>query len=111
MRSASKLRELTRCFAIVRRIATKSGLGMIVFKPDFSHGVEASDAFDMAALVFSEVRYFAAKAGIAKRFKVRPRTAKTTADVHAQVLLLKRLLSRFEKHAGKNSRGHAAGSG
>ncbi len=108
---ADVLRELTRCFAIARRIARKSGLEMIVFKPDFSHGVEASDAFDMAALVFSEVRYFAAKAGIAKRFKIRPRTTKTTADVHARVLLLKRLLGRFEKHAETHAGWHAAGSG
>ena len=103
------LRELTRCFAIARRIARKSKLEMIVFKPDFSQGVEASDVFDMASLVFSEVRFFAAKAGVDKRYEIRPRSAKTPTDVHPRVLVLKRLLIRLEQLADKQPRWHASG--
>ncbi len=87
--------KLIQCFILARGIAERSGLSMLEFEPDFDQPPSMSDVFDFASLVFSEVRYLAAHAGIEKRYKLRPLADKTPSDVYLQVQYLEALLVRF----------------
>lgn len=87
--------KLIQCFIVAREIAERWGLSMLEFEPDFNQPPSMSDVFDFASLVFSEVRYLAAHAGIKKRYKLRPLADQTPSDVYRQVQYLEALLVRF----------------
>ncbi len=89
-------RRLTRALALARIIAVRSGLRLLDFKPDVEREIVPSDVFDLATLVFSEVRYFAARAGVKKRYKIRPKEDKVPSDVYQQALRLELLLEELE---------------
>ena len=91
--------KLIQCFTVAREIAERSGLSMLEFEPDFDQPPSMSDVFDFASLVFSEVRYLAAHAGIEMRYKLRPLADKTPSDVYRQVQYLEALLVRLSAAA------------
>ncbi len=96
-RPADVFRQLTRCLAVAKRIARRSNLQMLDFEPDFEQSIVPSDVFDIASLVFSEVRYFATKLAVKKRYKVRTITDKVPSDVYQQAVWLEHLLRTFER--------------
>ncbi len=91
--------RLTRCYAVVRQIAERSELAMLEFEADLDQPITPSDVFDLASLVFSEIRYLAAKIGVKKRYKFRPQTDKVPSDVYQQAQHLEALLAKFEASA------------
>ena len=105
---ADVYRQLIRCLAVARRIAAKSNLQMLEFEADIGHTIVPSDVFDIASLVFSEVRYFATRAGIKKRYKIRARIDKVPSDVFQKALWLENLLVTFEDLVQRHPNWHAS---
>ena len=81
---------------------------MLEFEADIGHTIVPSDVFDIASLVFSEVRYFATRAGIKKRYKVRARIDKVPSDVFQQAFWLENLLVKFEDLVQRRPNWHAS---
>ena len=91
--------RLIRCYAVVRRIAQRSELAMLEFEVDFDQPVSPSDVFDLASLVFSEVRYLATQIDVKKRYKFHAHTNKVPSDVYQQAQYLEALLVKLEASA------------
>ena len=95
-------RQLLRCFAIIERIAAHSGLTMLELKPAVDQSIVPGDVFDLASLVFSEVRFFATQIGVRKRYTLRVHGEKVPSDVFQQAQRLEAFLDRFESMAESN---------
>ena len=101
-------RQLLRCFAVIERIAEHSGLTMLELTPAVDRSTVPGDVFDLASLVFSEVRFFATAAGVRKRYTLRVATEKVPSDVYQLAVGLERLLDRFEAAAQADPDWHTA---
>ena len=66
-----------------------------------------SDVFDIASLVLSEVRYFASKVGVKKRYAFREFGKIVPSDVYQLVLWQEALLETFEALAKRDPEWHA----
>ena len=100
--------QLNKCLSIVRRIAETSDVPILDFDPDYSHEILPSDVYDMASLVFSEVRYFSTLAGVRKRYRLSSREDKVPSDVFQQARWMEDLLIEFEKRTRDQPNWHAA---
>jgi hypothetical protein len=89
--------QLFKSLSIIRRIAEVSDIPILDFDPDYSQEILPSDVYDMASLVFSEVRYFSTLAGVRKRYRLSSREDKVPSDVFQQAQWLEDLLIEFEK--------------
>ncbi len=92
-------RQLIECLSIIRRIAELADIPMLDFDPDYSQNIGPSDVYDIASLVFSEVRHMSTLAGARKRYRIRSREDKVPSDVFQQARWLEDLLIEFEKRA------------
>ena len=99
--------QLLRCIAITERIAAHSGLTMLEFRPAIEQSIVPGDVFDLASLVFSEVRFFATQVEVRKRYTLRVHTEMAPSDVYQEALRLESLLARFEDAAQTNPGWHA----
>jgi hypothetical protein len=90
-------RQLIKCLSVIRQIAEISDIPILDFDPDYSQEILPSDVYDMASLVFSEVRHFSTLAGVRKRYRLRSREDKVPSDVFQQARWLEDLLIEFEK--------------
>jgi len=90
--------QLNKSLAVVRRIAEAADIPILDFDPDYSQEILPSDVYDMASLVFSEVRHFSTLAGVSKRYRLSSREDKIPSDVFQQARWLESLLIEFEKH-------------
>ena len=97
-------RQLLRCFSIIERIAAHSGLKMLELKPAVDQSIVPGDVFDLASLVFSEVRFFATQVGVRKRYTLRVHAEKVPSDVYQQAQRLEAFLDLFENMARSNRR-------
>jgi hypothetical protein len=89
--------QLIKSLSVIRRIAEVSDIPILDFDPDYSHEILPSDVYDMASLVFSEVRHFSTLAGVRKRYRLSTREDKVPSDVFQQAQWLEDLLIEFEK--------------
>lgn len=100
-------RQLTRCLAVIQRIAAHSDLDMLEFEADLEQDIVPSDVFDIASLVLSEVRYFASEIGLKKRYAFREFGKKVPADVYQLARWQEALLETFEALAKRDPKWHA----
>ena len=91
--------QLYKCYAAVRRIAKLTDLAMLELEVEHDQPVTPSDVFDLASLVFSEVRFLATTAGVEKRYRIRPQAEKVPSDVYQQARHLEALLAVLETSA------------
>ncbi len=96
-----------RCFSIIERIAAQSDLTMLELKPALDQSTVPGDVFDLASLVFSEVRFFATAAGVRKRYTLRVHAEKIPSDVYQRALSLEQPLNQFEDAVQSNPAWHA----
>jgi hypothetical protein len=89
--------QLNKCLSVIRKIAEASDIPILDFDPDYSQEILPSDVYDMASLVFSEVRYFSTLVGVRKRYRLSSREDKVPSDVFQQARWMEELLIKFEK--------------
>jgi hypothetical protein len=100
--------QLIKCLSVIRRIAAVSDIPILDFEPNYNQEILPSDVYDMASLVFSEVRQFSTLAGVRKRYGLSSREFKVPSDVFQQARRLENLLIEFEKRTRQRTNWRAA---